>query len=217
MAALRFGYTVLDATEGFRPAGHYQQTIATACFNFVGSEYSFSEIEMNMLIRSLQHSSPEERERFFVGVRSCRRRKQVPWQKTPLTALFTTKDGYELLDTRAMLIRIKHLILEHGMLVFDAFRAFNHNKDGTLTCSELYGGLTWLGLELEPEQVHSIVRRIDTDNDGLVSFEEFKAAFYDPIAELEAAGVDTTTKDAVIEPREMPELVRSLLSLILEP
>ena len=34
---------------------------------------------------------------------------------------------------------------------------------------------------------------------------------------LEAAGVDTTTKDAVIEPREMPELVRSLLSLILEP
>ena len=127
-----------------------------------------------------------------------RRRKQIPWQKTPLVALFTTKDGYELLDTRAMVIRIKHLIIEHGMLVYDAFQAFNYSKDGTLTCSELYGGLTWLGLELEPLQIHSIVRRIDTDNDGLISFDEFKAAFYDPVAELDAAGVDVS-KDKAVE------------------
>jgi hypothetical protein len=89
-----------------------------------------------------------------------------------------------------------------GYCRYDAFQAFNANKDGTLSCSELYGGLTWLGLELEPEQIHSIVRRIDTDNDGLISFEEFKAAFYDPIAELDAAGVNVNTAKAVeIVPR----------------
>ena len=51
------GNTLLDATEGFQTAGEYQQTIATACFAFIGSEYSFKENEMNMLIRALQVSS----------------------------------------------------------------------------------------------------------------------------------------------------------------
>jgi hypothetical protein len=99
MVALRMGNTLLDATEGFQHAAEYQQTIATACFAFIGSEYSFKENEMHMLIRALSGRSAEERMRFFEGVRSCRRRKQVPWQKTPLVELFTTKDGYELLDT----------------------------------------------------------------------------------------------------------------------
>ena len=40
------------------------------------------------------------------------------------------------------------------MFVLDAFRAFDSDRDGLLSCSELYGGLDWLGLtDLVPEQV----------------------------------------------------------------
>lgn len=35
-----------------------------------------------------------------------------------------------------------------GMYPRDAFRAFNYSHSGFLTCSELYGGLDWLGLQV---------------------------------------------------------------------
>jgi hypothetical protein len=41
--------------------------------------------------------------------------------------------------------------------------AFNYNRNGVLTCSELNSGLWWLGLQLEVAQIHSIVRSIDRD------------------------------------------------------
>jgi Ca2+-binding EF-hand superfamily protein len=59
----------------------------------------------------------------------------------------------------------------------DAFRAFNYSHSGFLTCSELYGGLDWLGLQLSPSQIYDIVLYIDADGDCLVSFDEFKRAF----------------------------------------
>lgn len=45
------------------------------------------------------------------------------------------------------------------------------SHSGLLTCSELYGGLEWLGLSLTPDQIYAIVLYIDIDRDYLVSFE----------------------------------------------
>ena len=59
---------------------------------------------------------------------------------------------------------------------------------GFLTGSELYGGLHGLGLtHLRPPDIHDIVRIIDQDRDGLLSFGEFRAAFDDPDADEDAA------------------------------
>ena len=55
--------------------------------------------------------------------------------------------------------------------------AFNSSHSGALTCSELYGGLLWLGMRVDPPMIHDIVRTIDTDCDGYVSWLEFKKAF----------------------------------------
>lgn len=63
------------------------------------------------------------------------------------------------------------------LVVRDAFAAFNSSHSGALTCSELYGGLLWLGMRADPALVHDIVRTVDTNTDGYVSWEEFKAAF----------------------------------------
>ncbi len=46
-----------------------------------------------------------------------------------------------------------------------------------LNCSDLYSGLKWLGVEMTVEQMHTLMRRIDSDNDGLLDFVDFKRAF----------------------------------------
>ena len=78
--------------------------------------------------------------------------------------------------TRATGLRVGGLIRQKGMLTLDAFTAFNYNRNGVLTCSELNSGLWWLGLQLEVPQVHNIVRSIDRDNDGIVDVEEIRDA-----------------------------------------
>lgn len=53
--------------------------------------------------------------------------------------------------------------------------AFDYNRDGKLSCSELYGGLTWLGMNsLTPEDIYAIVKHIDKSNAGLVQYQHFE-------------------------------------------
>jgi hypothetical protein len=65
------------------------------------------------------------------------------------------------------------------MLLMDAFRVFDSDRNGLLGCSELYGGLEWLGLHLTPSQVHDIVRRFDKAGTGFITFGEFREALAD--------------------------------------
>ena len=39
------------------------------------------------------------------------------------------------------------------MKLLDAFRLFDYNHDGMLSCGELYGGLEWLGMKLTPDSI----------------------------------------------------------------
>ena len=38
----------------------------------------------------------------------------------------------------------------------DAFAIFDHDSDGVLTPAELYGGMDWLGLHLNPKEVRTL-------------------------------------------------------------
>ena len=102
------------------------------------------------------------------------------------------------------------------MFILDAFRAFNVSGTGQITCSELFSGCIWLGLELTAEGIHAIVRSIDSDNDGLISVEDFKAAFHEEGDEEEVLntcgdleeGVDPMSVD--IPQRKISELSAAL-------
>jgi len=38
-------------------------------------------------------------------------------------------------------------------LLYDAFRLFDHHRNGFITAPELYGALEWLGIEVTPEDI----------------------------------------------------------------
>ena len=64
------------------------------------------------------------------------------------------------MEFRAVVERVQYAFREKGMLVFDAFRAMNSSNSGLMTCSELYGGLEFLGIQFSPEQVYELVRKV---------------------------------------------------------
>ena len=177
---LRVGSILLDSTQGFTTAPPSQQITAESCYRYMNSDMYFVDEEMGNLVRALQFTPPERRESYFQELRSCRRRKRKEWQITPLATLFAQPDYYALVDFRSIIIAVRTLIKIKGMKLLDAFRAFDYNRDGRLSCSELYGGLEWLGMSLTPEDIYAIVRHVDKTGNGFIFYEHFEASFKDP-------------------------------------
>ena len=61
-------------------------------------------------------------------------------------------DEMPLLQQRALAARINTLVVQKGLSLRDAFDLFDHDSDNVISPSELYGGVTWLGLDLTPKQ-----------------------------------------------------------------
>ena len=181
---LRVGSYLLDGSYKYEPAFSYQQDTAEQCLRFLNSDIYYQERELNLLLRALQVNPIEKRIEWFDDIRSCRRRPQLPWQQTSLTRVFTMNDEWSLLVHNAIIARARSLITIKGMMVLDAFHAFDRDKDGRLNCSELYAALSWLGVELTPEDVYDVMRNGDSDHDGCLSFLDFSSTFRDPNNEM---------------------------------
>jgi Ca2+-binding EF-hand superfamily protein len=70
--------------------------------------------------------------------------------------------------------------------LLSAFNEMDKDHGGSITESELKGALQLLGHKVTESQVKGMLRQVDLDNDGTVSFEEFKAAFkFVPLASLD--------------------------------
>lgn len=54
------------------------------------------------------------------------------------------------------------------------FKRFDSNGDGKISATELGDALKTLG-SVTPEEVKSMMKEIDTDGDGYISYEEFTA------------------------------------------
>ncbi|KAE9607473.1 hypothetical protein Lal_00026977 [Lupinus albus] len=56
----------------------------------------------------------------------------------------------------------------------DAFDLYDQDKNGLISASELHLVLNRLGVKCSVEECHSMIKSVDSDGDGNVSFEEFK-------------------------------------------
>mmetsp|Transcript_26609 Transcript_26609/g.55769 ORF Transcript_26609/g.55769 Transcript_26609/m.55769 type:complete len:610 (-) Transcript_26609:52-1881(-) len=174
--ALRTERTLLDASVGFEDAQSYQLTTAQACYRFIDSAVNFAPKEVNVLLRALQDEAPDDRSKFFLEVRSNRRRKQTDPNGTPLKKVFSAQDEHNVLQYRIAAGRITALLKSRGMYARDAFAAFDQNRDGMLSGSELQAGLDWLGLKLDTMLLRNFMRELDKDKDGFINLDEFKQA-----------------------------------------
>lgn len=174
--SLRTERTLLDTSAGFEEANPYQYTTAQACYRFIDSAVNFAPKEVNLLLRALQDEVPDERRNFFMEVRSNRRRKQTDPNGTPLKKVFSVQDEQNVLQYRIAVGRITALLKSRGMYARDAFAAFDQNRDGMLSGSELQAGLDWLGLKLDIMLLRQFMRELDKDKDGFINLEEFKLA-----------------------------------------
>jgi hypothetical protein len=89
-------------------------------------------------------------------------------------------DEYSLFEFRSIISAIRYLMKKKGLGVLDAFKTFDVVRDGLIYCSELYGGLEWLGLKLIPDDIYAIVRYVDSTGDGRIRYADFLKAFGDP-------------------------------------
>lgn len=191
-------------------------------YRFMNSAMYFDDTALMGLFRVLYNNTCEEREAWWSDIRACRRRMQIPWdQSIPVGRIFTITDEYMFLEYLAVVERIRLAIQEKGMYVFDAFRAFNSSNSGLLTCSELYGAVEWLGIKFTPNQIYDLVRRIAVDNEGLISYVDFKRTFHNGEDDIESRGVSATSFGQV-PPKPIPELcdvnkVRDHLSIVMSP
>lgn len=132
-----------------------QTMTAEQSYRFFNSETHYSARQALHLVRALQHITPEHREKFFVALRRCRRRPQIPVsQLTSLANVINTIDESQMVLLRAVRTRVQSILKERGLWTFDAFNTiFDRNRTGFVSYADFARGLNKLGLRLEDDEV----------------------------------------------------------------
>jgi hypothetical protein len=200
---------LLAASKGYEPCVPSERLSMLNCSRFVNSDIYFDSKSITVLLRNLEKNKCEEREGWWLDVRSCRRRRQVAIDITmPINTIFHTLKEFEFMEYRATIDRIRTALNERGMFVFDAFRAFNSSNSGLMSCSEFYGGMEFLGIPFTPEKIYTIMRRIAVSNEGLVSYLDFKRVFKvsDEEMETHTIGSNSNVTFESVPPKTIPEI-----------
>ena len=181
---------ILDRSNGFleteqmRCPCPFMTRAAFECFRFLNCDMFFSDVSINILLRSLFLTTRYERRAYFKQILGCRRRLTKKWTDAPVTKLFTLRDHYGLLKQRSLALTIRHLIRSKGLLFYDAFTKFDYDRNGFLSPGEVWGGLQYLGLDtLTAQDVLDFISFGDVDRDGNISYKEFIEVLYNPLCE----------------------------------
>ena len=75
-----------------------------------------------------QQNTLGDRQTWYDEVRSCRRRPRTPWNELPVRRPLAIPDEYCLLEYYSCLAHARARMAFHGMLLMDAFRAFDDNR-----------------------------------------------------------------------------------------
>jgi hypothetical protein len=101
--------------------------------------------------------------------------------ESSVAKLFSLSSHFAMMKQRAVSLRLANGIRQQGMTFFDAFNAFDVDKNGLISPSELWGAFDALQIDLSAKDVLDFVASIDVDRDGNVSMKEFGAALEDPM------------------------------------
>lgn len=111
------------------------------------------------------------------------------------------------------------LVLKSDFNLLDAFRHFDRDSRGYITKNELKEGFNYFGVFPTNEQVYLVLRKFDTDNDGLLRYAEFseifapKSAEYSSILNDRVPSYLDSSKLSLIFSYETKQLVKKVLDL----
>jgi hypothetical protein len=161
-----YDMSLLAASENYQNTNSSQYTAMVNSMRFINSDTHYKDTGLTVLLRILEDDSCEQREKWWTEVRSCRRRRQIALDgSVPLLTCFNTVNEFEFMEYKAVVSRVQAGLNDIGMLIYDAFRAFNSSNTGLMTCSEFYGGLDFLEIPFTPQQVYDLMRRICIHNE----------------------------------------------------
>lgn len=111
-------------------------------------------------------------------------------------------------------------VLSYVNSMMEAFKAFDSNSDGLITCDELRGIMDSLGYNMSEQEVKETMRRGDTDQDRQLSMDEFlemntrELDLGDLGDLLQAAvpklGPEEVNNDEVVTGEELYDVLRSM-------
>lgn len=221
---LRCGNILLDSTKGYFSSTSSHMLSISSVLKFFNSELYFTSKESAHLLRNLQPNPLDRRDGYFNEIRSVRRRKQtISALAVPhFNAVFNLPDYFSLLEFRAIISSMRARITRKGMKLLDFFRCCDSDNDGRLNCSELYGGILWLGLTSVTENdIYAIMKHMDKYQQGYITFDLFAHALgdYRRTTDLNTATTTTVSTSQVVtstKPVIHPALL-ALASTILSP
>eukprot|EP00929_Paragymnodinium_shiwhaense_P070628 TRINITY_DN35771_c0_g2_i1.p1 TRINITY_DN35771_c0_g2~~TRINITY_DN35771_c0_g2_i1.p1 ORF type:complete len:2134 (+),score=468.58 TRINITY_DN35771_c0_g2_i1:176-6403(+) len=180
----------------------YQREVMESLVRFGSSTPHLDARGLNILIRTMQETAPEERCAWWLNVRSCRRRAQVPWEQLPISKVLSSSDVMESIVQQALISRIKWALVARRLDPMDAFRALDVDGNEILSKGELVRGLAWLGVKsMQPgsgaarwtQQLDALFACMDVDAGGYLSIEEFTDAL--ELTDLDYASVPDSMRE----------------------
>lgn len=202
-------------TKKLSPAHHASMVNS---YRFLNCETYFNDHGITVLLRILEKNKCDEREKWWTSIRACRRRRQISLDgSNSVTSIFVTTTEFQFMQFKSEIARIQYELRDRGLLIYDAFRLFNSSNTGLMNCSELYGGLDFLGIPFSPDQIYGLIRKVAVDNEGLISYNDFKRVLQFSDQDFESSH-NTSGGGAFepITPHKIPEIIDSLTKAVAE-
>jgi hypothetical protein len=161
-----YDMSLLAWSNNYHGASASQHSAMVNSFRFMNSDTHYKNNGLTILLRIFEDDTCDSREKWWTEIRSCRRRRQIAIDgAVPLLTVFNTATEFEFMEFKAVVSRVQVGLQEVGMLIYDAFRAFNSSNTGLMSCSELYGGLDYLGIPFTPQQIYDLMKKICIANE----------------------------------------------------
>ena len=177
---------VMDISNRFQQGPAHQLLMAWSALRFLNSETHFSEAALNAVLHAVDDHTPTQRQRFYHQIMGCRRRLRKRVIDTPVQRLFVIPTRFHLLLRRAIAWRIGAAITSTGLSMYDAFRAFDANKNGLLSPDELAGAVRFLRLPaLTVDDILDFLSALDPSKEWNMLYKDFTEMLRDPDVPLD--------------------------------
>eukprot|EP00466_Bigelowiella_natans_P012371 jgi/Bigna1/86051/estExt_fgenesh1_pg.C_70337 len=170
---------IFDQSPGFYLNATTEYHRNKQCFAYFNGSMHMSSTQTFQLLQGIQNDPPNKREDYFKTIMGCRRRERKRYRDTPLSIVFTSEDEFSLLAHRLKVERFRYALEVRGIMLLDAFQAFDQDKNGILCTGEMMRAVQQLKLGLKPADVAEIINSADTNADMGISYAEFAAMFQD--------------------------------------